>query len=305
MSKVINVAYFLPPVNLGEFFLFSKLFAILADIKIQHTVFALPFAVISAFIAAEGVPETKKMIWIVVCMVGARSAAMAFNRIIDARFDKDNPRTLHRALPSGLVDAKSYWVFLIVSSAVFIFAAGMLNPLALILSPVALGIVFFYSVTKRLTTYSHFWLGLAISIAPVGSWVAIREEISFVSLLLGMAVVFWLIGFDIIYSCLDVEFDKRSNLKSIPQKFGVANALRVAFVSHGLMIVFLFMLLLFVGELGMFYFIGVVIVAGLLIYEHSLVKKDDLSKINFAFFNVNGIISIGLMIFVIIDCMWL
>ena len=284
--------------------MFSKLFAILADIKVQHTVFALPFAVVSAFIAAGGMPESEKMILIAVCMVGARSAAMAFNRIIDARFDKENPRTRQRALPSGLVDVKSYWTFLIVSSAIFIFAAGMLNRLALILSPVALSIVFFYSVTKRFTAYSHFWLGLAISIAPVGAWVAIREEISFVSLLLGATVVFWLIGFDIIYSCMDVEFDQTSNLKSIPQKFGVEMALRIAFVSHGLMVIFLFLLLLFANKLGLLYLTGVLIVAGLLMYEHSLVSPEDLSKINLAFFNINGIISIGLMFFVIADCMW-
>ena len=289
---------------MGEFFLFSKLFAILADIKIQHTVFALPFSVISAFIAAGGLPKTEKMIWVLVCMVGARSAAMAFNRIVDARFDKENPRTQSRALPSGLVDLKSYWLFLIVSSAIFIFAAGILNRLAFILSPLALGIVFFYSVTKRFTAYSHFWLGLAISIAPVGSWVAIREEISFISLLLGAAVVFWLIGFDILYSCLDVEFDRKSNLKSIPQKFGVERALRIAFASHCLMILFLLVLLFFASKLGVLYLVGVVIVSGLLYYEHSLINSGDLSKINIAFFNINGIISIGLMTFVIIDCVW-
>ena len=282
----------------------AKLSAIFADIKFQHTVFALPFAVMSAFIAAGGMPEAEKMMWIVICMVGARSAAMAFNRIVDARFDVNNPRTQNRALPSGRVDMKNYWLFLIASSALFVFAAGMLNNLALYLSPVALVIVFFYSLTKRFTAYSHFWLGLAISIAPVGAWVAIREEISFVSLLLGAAVVFWLIGFDILYSCMDVEFDRESNLNSIPQKFGVENALRIAFASHGLMIVLLFALLQPVNELGILYGAGVVIVAGLLIYEHSLVRPDDLSKINMAFFNVNGIISVGLMVFIILDCTW-
>jgi 4-hydroxybenzoate polyprenyltransferase len=284
--------------------LLAKLSTIFADIKIQHTVFALPFAVVSAFIAAGGVPEAEKMMWIVVCMVGARSAAMAFNRIVDARFDVKNPRTQDRALPSGRVDVKSYWLFLIVSSAFFIFAAGMLNSLALYLSPVALVIVFFYSLTKQFTAYSHFWLGLAISIAPVGAWVAIREEISFVSLLLGAAVVFWLVGFDILYSCMDVEFDRESSLNSIPQKFGVETALRMASVSHGLMIVLLFALLQPVNELGFLYGSGVAIVAGLLVYEHSLVRPGDLSKINMAFFNVNGIISIGLMFFVIVDCVW-
>ena len=282
----------------------AKLSAIFADIKFQHTVFALPFAIMSAFIAAGGMPEAEEMMWIVVCMAGARSAAMAFNRIVDARFDVNNPRTQNRALPSGRVDMKNYWLFLIASSALFVFAAGMLNNLALYLSPVALVIVFFYSLTKRFTAYSHFWLGLAISIAPVGAWVAIREEISFVSLLLGAAVVFWLIGFDILYSCMDVAFDRESNLNSIPQKFGVENALRIAFASHGLMIVLLFALLQPVNELGILYGAGVVIVAGLLIYEHSLVRPDDLSKINMAFFNVNGIISVGLMAFIIVDCTW-
>ena len=282
----------------------AKLSAIFADIKFQHTVFALPFAIMSAFIAAGGMPEAEEMMWIVVCMAGARSAAMAFNRIVDARFDVNNPRTQNRALPSGRVDMKNYWLFLIASSALFVFAAGMLNNLALYLSPVALVIVFFYSLTKRFTAYSHFWLGLAISIAPVGAWVAIREEISFVSLLLGAAVVFWLIGFDILYSCMDVEFDRESNLNSIPQKFGVENALRIAFASHGLMIVLLFALLQPVNELGILYGAGLVIVAGLLIYEHSLVRPDDLSKINMAFFNVNGIISVGLMVFIIVDCTW-
>ena len=181
----------------------------------------------------------------------------------------------------------------------------MLNQLALYLSPLALIIIFFYSLTKRFTVYSHFWLGLAISIAPVGAWVAIREEISFVSLLLGTAVVFWLVGFDILYSCMDVEFDRENNLKSIPQRFGIENALRIAFVSHGLMILFLAVLLQFVDELGILYSAGVIIVAGLLIYEHSLVRPDDLSKINIAFFNMNGIISIGLMLFVIADYVWM
>ena len=289
----------------GELPLLAKLSAIFTDIKIQHTVFALPFAVMSAFIAAGGLPETEKLVWVVMCMVGARSAAMAFNRIIDARLDAKNPRTQGRAIPSGQVDQSSYWLFLIAFSLVFILSAGMLNQLALYLSPLALIIIFFYSLTKRFTVYSHFWLGLAISIAPVGAWVAIREEISFVSLLLGTAVVFWLVGFDILYSCMDVEFDRENNLKSIPQRFGIENALRIAFVSHGLMILFLFALLQFVDELGILYSVGVIIVAGLLIYEHSLVRPDDLSKINIAFFNMNGIISIGLMFFVIADYVWM
>ncbi len=284
--------------------MFSKLKIILSDIKIQHTVFALPFAVMSAFLAAEGVPEIEKMIWIVVCMFGARSSAMAFNRIVDARFDSKNPRTRNRALPAGKVSAGSYWVFLVVSSALFVFSAWMLNTLAFYLSPLALAIVFFYSLTKRFTAFSHFWLGLAISVAPVGAWVAIREEISFTSLLLGAAVVFWLIGFDILYACMDVDADRENRLNSIPQRFGIETALKMAFASHGVMVVFLLVLWEPTVLLGWFYLLGVALVTGLLVYEHSLVKKDDLSKVNMAFFNVNGVISIGLMAFVIVDCVW-
>ena len=282
----------------------TKLAIIFSDIKIQHTVFALPFAVMSAFLSAGGLPETEKLLWIIICMVGARSAAMAFNRIVDARFDKENPRTQDRALPSGKINVGNYAVFLIASSALFVFAAWMLNSLAFYLSPVALAIVFFYSLTKRFTAFSHFWLGLAISIAPVGAWGAIREEISFTSLLLGAAVIFWLIGFDILYACMDIEADRANRLHSIPERFGVETALKMAFASHAVMVVFLLVLLEPTVLLGWVYLTGVALVAGLLVYEHSLIKKDDLSKVNMAFFNVNGIISIGLMAFVIVDCVW-
>ena len=284
--------------------MFTKLSIILSDIKIEHTVFALPFALMSAFLAAGGVPEMGKLVWIMVCMVGARSAAMAFNRIVDARYDAMNPRTRERAIPSGQVSVSSYWAFLILSSVLFIFSAWMLNKLAFYLSPVALTIVFFYSLTKRFTAFSHFWLGLAISIAPVGAWVAIREEISFISLLLGGAVIFWLIGFDILYSCMDVEADRANRLHSIPERFGVERALKLALASHVLMMLFLLLLLEPSVLLGPLYLAGVLLAACLLVYEHSLVKKDDLSKVNMAFFNVNGVISIGLMLFVIIDCIW-
>lgn len=180
----------------------------------------------------------------------------------------------------------------------------MLNQLALMLSPVALAIVFFYSLTKRFTSLSHFFLGIALSIAPVGAWVAIKEEISIASLILGAAVVFWLIGFDIIYSCQDVEVDKKAGLHSIPSKLGVRNALRLAAVSHAIMVVFL-LALLFLPLLGTLYLIGVLTVAILLGYEHSLVKWNDLSKVNMAFFNVNGWIGAALMATVVVDCVWL
>ncbi len=283
--------------------IWKKLAVLFEDIKLAHTVFALPFAFMSAFLAAGGLPEAEKILWIVVAMFGARSAAMAFNRIADAKIDAQNPRTQGRALPSGRIGVKTYWVFLIVCSALFVFAAAMLNTLALILSPVALAIVFFYSFTKRFTAYSHFFLGLAIAIAPVGAWVAIREEISLTSLILGTAVLFWLVGFDILYACLDVESDTKNRLFSIPQKFGVKKALLFAALAHAVMVLFLLALLIS-PLLGGVYLAGVAGVAALLWYEHSLVKAEDLSKVNVAFFNVNGIISLALMTLVIVDCVW-
>ncbi len=283
---------------------FKQLKVIFADIKIQHTVFALPFAIMSAFLAAEGLPDWDKLGWIVVCMFFARNSAMAFNRLVDARIDSRNPRTKSRALPAGKIGQTQYIVFLVISSAIFIYASGMLNRLAFLLSPLALAIVFFYSLTKRFTPYSHFFLGLALSVAPVGAWVAIKEEISLISLILGAAVIFWLIGFDIIYSCLDFESDKKNNLFSIPQSFGVDRALLIALMAHGLMVVFLLILLVHpVLEMG--YLFGVLAVGGLLWYEHSLVSSKDFSKVNLAFFNVNGIISILLMSVVIVDCIWI
>ncbi len=281
----------------------SKLKIIFSDIKIQHTVFALPFAVMSAFLAAEGLPEWETLGWILVAMFGARNSAMAFNRMVDARLDARNPRTSGRALPAGKISVGQYAVFLVTSSLLLIWASYMLNPLAFYLSPLALAIVFFYSITKRFTSWSHVYLGFALACAPVGAWVAVREEISLVSLILGAAIVFWLAGFDIIYSCLDVEADHKNGLHSVPRRFGVDRALKIAYGSHALMVVFL-LGLLWHPALNTIYLVGVLGVAGLLAYEHSLVKSHDLSKVNFAFFNVNGIIGIGLMGVVIVDVLW-
>ena len=282
----------------------NNLKIIFLDIKIHHTVFALPFAVMSAFLAAEGWPDWMVLFWIVVAMFGARNAAMAFNRLVDARYDGLNPRTKGRALPSGKISAGVYWFFLLFSSGLLILASYMLNPLAFLLSPVALILVFFYSLTKRFTSYSHFWLGLAISAAPVGAWVAVREEISFVSLLLGAAVVFWLAGFDVIYSCQDADSDERNDLFSIPRRFGIGTALKLAAVFHAVMILLL-LVLLSEPLLDWLYLTGIVGAALMLCYEHSLVKEDDLSKVNVAFFNVNGCLSVFLMFLVIADCVWI
>lgn len=282
---------------------FQKIKIIFADIKIQHTIFALPFAVMSAFLSAEGFPEWHTLLWILIAMFGARNGAMALNRIVDSNFDKLNPRTRDRALPAGKINVVVYWVFLILSTVVFLISAFKLNALTFLLSPVALFIIFGYSFAKRFTTLSHLWLGVAIAIAPIGAWVAVREEISMEPLVLGAAVVLWLVGFDIIYSCMDVDSDRINNLHSIPQKFGITLALRLAFLSHCFMVLFL-LSLLYLPILGWLYFFGVLLVAGLLFYEHALVKPDDLSRVNIAFFNVNGIISVVLMVFVVIDCTW-
>ena len=281
--------------------MFSKIKILFEDIKFSHTVFALPFALMSAFIASEGLPSMNKIIWVLLAMVGARSAAMACNRIVDAKYDALNPRTKNRALPSKKINRQSYLFFLLGSIALFVFSAYQLNSLAFFLSPVALSIVFFYSWTKRFTVYSHFYLGLALSLAPVGAWVAVREDITITPLILGAAVIFWLAGFDIIYACQDIEFDKQAGLLSIPEKFGVEKALKLSSLFHLIMVTFL-MLLLLTKQLGWVYLSGIIIVSALLLYEHSIVRPNDLSKINVAFFNVNGQISVLLMVLTIIDC---
>ena len=281
----------------------GKLKIVFVDTKIQHTVFALPFAFMSAFLAANGFPAPEKLFWIIIAVFGGRNAAMAFNRIMDAQYDQLNPRAQNRALPSGKISVGQYWFFLVASSLLLILAATMLNRLALYLSPLALGIVFFYSLTKRFTSLTHLFLGLALSVAPIGAWVAIREEISFLSIILGGAVIFWLIGFDIIYACQDVEIDRRSQLHSIPVTLGISRALVLARFAHAIMIGFL-LILLISPLLGKVYLLSIFVVAGLLVFEHSLVKSTDLSKVNIAFFNVNGIIGVILMTMVIVDCIW-
>lgn len=281
--------------------MFSKIKILFEDIRFSHTVFALPFAFMSAFIASEGLPSINKIVWILLAMAGARSAAMACNRIADAKYDALNPRTKNRALPSKKISRQSYLFFLLSSAALFVFSAYQLNHLAFLLSPVALGIIFFYSWTKRFTVYSHFFLGLALSLAPVGAWVAIREEITITPIILGAAVIFWLAGFDIIYACQDIDYDKQAGLLSIPEKFGVEKALKLSSLFHLIMVFFL-MLLLITKQLGWVYLSGIIIVSVLLIYEHSIVRPNDLSKVNVAFFNINGQVSILLMILTIIDC---
>jgi 4-hydroxybenzoate polyprenyltransferase len=273
---------------------------VLEMIKIEHTIFALPFALLGALLAARGLPPLSRTAWILVAMVAARSAAMAFNRLADVRYDRSNPRTSGRALPSKRIGTGFVAGFVVASALGFVAAAAMLNPLAAALSPVALAIVFFYSWTKRFTWGSHFFLGLALACAPVGAWVAIRGEIGLPAVVLGLAVLLWTAGLDVIYACQDVEFDRRARLYSIPQRFGVEAALWISGLLHLGMVLVLAWLFRREG-LGPLSLAGLGGVAALLAYEHSLVRPSDLSRVNTAFFTVNGWISIVLFVVTGVD----
>ena len=272
-------------------------------VKVEHTIFALPFAFLGAFLAARGIPRPAQIGWILLAMVGARSAAMAFNRLVDLPFDARNPRTLNRALPRALVTRSFVVAFIFASSAVLAIAASRLNRLSLELSPVALGIVFFYSYTKRFTWLTHIFLGISLACAPIGAWIALRGSISLSPLILGLAVVLWVAGFDVIYSCQDVEFDSREMLHSIPKRFGVTVALWVSAALHFVMVGILGYLFWREG-LGVISLSGLAVVGLLLAYEHSLVRPTDLSRANTAFFTVNGWISILLFATTMIDLLW-
>jgi len=277
-----------------------KVGIILEMIKFEHTVFALPFALLSALLAARGLPEWRTLGWIIVAMVGARSAAMAFNRIVDLHFDAMNPRTANRALPRGHLSVGQVVLFTIVSAAVFVLAAWQLNPLCFVLSPIALLWILAYSYTKRFTAFSHLWLGLSLGIAPVGAWLAVQGRFDIVPILLALAVMFWTAGFDIMYSLQDVEFDRRVGLRSLPQTLGEARALWVSRLMHVGMVV----LLIVVGQVAQLhwgYYAGVAVVASLIAYEQSLVKPNDLSRVNLAFFTLNGWVSILLLAFTVVD----
>lgn len=269
-------------------------------IKFQHTIFALPFALMAMLVCADGWPCFWVIFWILTAMVSARSSAMAFNRVVDLRFDALNPRTQNRPLVRGKISVKSVWFFMVTTAIIFIISARMLNNLAFYLSPVALAILYFYSFTKRWTWLTHIFLGLSLAIAPVGVWVAIKSEIALAPLVLGSAVLFWVAGFDIIYATLDFEFDKTYGLQSMVVRFGIPKALLISRLMH----LFMVSLLLWFGvlaQLGLLFFIGVFMVSLMLLYEHSLVKPADLSRVNIAFFNVNGLVSVFLFVMTWID----
>ncbi|HSC77403.1 MAG TPA: UbiA-like polyprenyltransferase [Candidatus Acidoferrales bacterium] len=265
-------------------------------IKFEHSVFALPFALIGALLAANGLPTGRQILWIVVAMVAGRSAAMAFNRIADRGYDARNPRTAQRELPTGQLSVGFAWVFTLVASAVLILAAWQLNPLAFKLSPLVLAILLAYSYTKRYTVLTHWVLGFCLGMAPAGAWIAVRGSLDWQVLPLSLAVLCWVAGFDIIYACQDVEFDKKAGLFSLPARIGIGRALGVAKILHAVMLLLLLELAWLAG-LGLLAMIGLAATAVLIAYEHSLVKPDDLSKVNAAFFTVNGYISVLLLLF--------
>ena len=269
-------------------------------IKWEHSIFALPFALCGAVLAAGGFPSIHQLLWIIVAMVAARSAAMAFNRWADAAIDAANPRTSMRALPAGHLSPAFVATFVVVSSAIFVLAASQLNRLSLLLSPVALAVLLLYSYTKRLTRWSHLVLGFALGIAPAAAWIAVRGSLDPRILLLTAAVTFWVGGFDILYACQDYDFDRAAGLHSIPRYFGISAALWIARGFHLIMIALLVVLLLVFG-LGKFAVMGVLAVVLLLLYEHSLVRPNDLSKLNAAFFTMNGVISVLFFVFVATD----
>jgi len=299
----------------------ERLRQILEMIRFSHTVFAMPFAVLATIMAwclptPEG--ETVTLSWqawlgIVLCMVFARSAAMAFNRLVDRKIDAENPRTATRHLPAGILSVQSVALFTLVCSIGFVVSTLLFWPnwLPLALSVPVLAFLCGYSYTKRFTSLAHYWLGVSLMLAPICAWVAIRGEVVlahpadiFPAFLLGLGVLFWVSGFDIIYACQDADFDRDTKLKSVPAKFGVSGALRIAALSH-LLAVLAFAALPFAApSLGIIYWIGLAAVAALLLYEHALVRPSDLSKVNLAFFNVNTVIGLGVLTFTSIDLLW-
>jgi len=266
-------------------------------IKWEHSVFVLPFALCGAMLAANGVPDAHTLLWIVVAMVAARSAAMAFNRLADAAIDAANPRTQTRALPTGALTPGFVASFVIVTCAIFVLAASQLNRLSFLLSPVALAVLLLYSYTKRFTRWSHLILGFAMGIAPSAAWIAVRGSLDPRILLLTAAVTFWGGGFDVLYACQDYDFDQRAGLHSMPRYFGIGKSLWISRAFHFTMLVLLLTMVVVFG-LGKLAVAGVAVVALLLAYEHSLVSAKDLSRLNAAFFTMNGVISVVFFLFV-------
>lgn len=284
---------------------FNKVHDLLEMIKFSHTVFAFPFAlmgVVFASLASGRAPTAGQVFWVCLAMVGARTAAMSLNRIIDAGIDKDNPRTAGRHIPAGRISQLEAWLFVAAAVALLLLSAWMLNPLCFYLAPVALGFFVLYAYCKRFTSFAHIVLGICLAAAPIGAWIALRGDVGWPVLALGLAVLFWVAGFDIFYSLQDVEYDRSKGLHSIPVLLGVKNAILLGKVFHGLMVVFLLIIPLGL-PLGWIYYLGLAVVSGLIAYEHQLVKPDDLSRLDAAFFNMNGYISVTIFLFTLVDAL--
>lgn len=283
----------------------DKFRALLEMVKFSHTIFAFPFALMGVVLAAmaNGAPPTlAQVFWICLAMVGARSGAMGLNRIIDARIDAANPRTASRHIPAGVVSRREAWLLVAGSFALLLLAAWMLNPLCFYLSPLALGFLSLYSYCKRFTALAHVVLGICLAAAPIGAWIALRGDVSWPIIALGLAVLFWVAGFDIFYALQDLEFDRQAGLHSIPSRLGAEDSIALARLFHVLMLALLLALPFGTG-LGWIYLLGVAVVAGLLVYEHLLVKADDLSRLDAAFFNMNGYISVTIFAFTLLDAL--
>lgn len=277
-----------------------KVRTFLEAIKFEHTVFALPFALMGMLYASDSLPAWRTVGWILVAMVTARTAAMAFNRIVDRDVDALNPRTASRAIPSGLLTVRQMSVAMGISVALFLYSAWQLNWLCFALAPVALAVILGYSYTKRFTPLSHYWLGLSLGIAPTATWIAVRGTLEFPPILLTLAVMLWVAGFDILYSLQDYEFDRAHGLRSLPETIGKARAIVVSRFSHALCIVVLALFGWVIGA-GGFYYAGVGFAGAMLAYEQPLVKPDDLSRLDVAFFTMNGYVSIGMFLFSAFD----
>ncbi|MEJ2688933.1 MAG: UbiA-like polyprenyltransferase [Deltaproteobacteria bacterium] len=271
----------------------QKIRILLEMIKFEHTVFAMPFALIGAFLAAKGVPDLLTFFWVVLAMAGARTAAMGFNRIVDRKFDAKNPRTADRAIPAGQVSPLEAWAMVILASLLFFFSCSMLNRLTLLISPLALGLTFFYSLTKRFTWLCHVVLGLALAFSPLGGWVAVSGRLAGFPWVLPLGVLFWVAGFDTVYACLDADFDKKVGLYSLPSRFGRQRAFKLAVFFHAVAFA-LFAATGIAAQLNVFFYGGLALTGIALFYQHLVVNPKDLSRIQLSFFTMNGLISLTL-----------
>lgn len=279
----------------------TKIF--LEMIKFEHTLFALPFAYIGAVLVEKEIPSAHNLIWITLAMVGARTAAMSLNRLIDRHIDALNPRTANRALPRGLLAVREVWVFVVLSFTLLLLSAHQLSPLAFWLFPIAVAVLSFYSFTKRFSWTCHLFLGLALGLAPLGAWIAIANRFNLAPILIGLGVLFWVAGFDIIYACDDYNFDRQHGICSIPARFGLKRALSISAFFH-ILAPIVFIAVAFVVKLGVFYLVGVLIAVTLLFKQHTLVSPRDLSRSGVAFFNLNGMLSMVMLVFTLLDVLF-